>query len=92
MRCPIGVGHDGYERLPVIKPAMTRLRIIPHENPVQVAVIAAGEEVAVEVNFHMVDGHNGVTGVGAEVADEDEALELRKETLEVDAVYVAALQ
>ena len=37
-----------------------------------------------EVYFRMVDGHNGLVDVGAEVADEDEALELRKETLEVD--------
>ncbi len=38
----------------------------------------------------MVDGHDGVIGVGAEVADEDEAFELRKDTLEIDAVHVAA--
>ena len=54
----------------------TGLRGIPHENPVQLGFVAAGEEVAVEVNLHMVDGHDGVVGVGAEVADEDEAFEL----------------
>lgn len=52
-----------------------RLRVIPHKDPVKLAVVAAGDEVAVEVDFGVIKGHDGVAGVGAEVADEDEALE-----------------
>ena len=38
----------------------------------------------------MINVHDRIAGVGAEVADEDEALELRKETFEVDAVHITA--
>lgn len=51
-----------------------KLRVIPHENPIQLAVVAAGEEVAVEVDFGVVEGHDGVAA-GSEVANEDDALE-----------------
>lgn len=52
-----------------------KLRVIPHENPIQLAVVAAGEEVAVEVDFGVVEGHDGVAGMGSKVANEDDALE-----------------
>lgn len=44
-----------------------------------------------EVDFGVIEGHDGVAGVGALVADEDEMLELRKEAFEVDAVHIAAV-
>ena len=75
----------------IIQSGHRKLFVIPHENAVQGAVVAAGEEVAVKVDFGVVEGHDVVGCVGSLVADEDEALEEREETLEVDAVHVAAL-
>lgn len=63
--------------------------IVPDEDAVEGTVVGAGDEVALEVNFHMVESHDGVGGMGAFVANKDEALYQRKQALEVYAEHIA---